>query len=93
MRNRTEAVNQLREQQRYRHRLSHQGRRQRRLQAVSGSELVFLARGVHRDDGMMGQDEIFNCSKSGVNNAILAKVNEFHGRVSDKSYSLWLDNG
>ena len=41
----------------------------------------------------MSQDEIFNCSKSGVNNAIIAKVNEFHGHVSGKSYSLWLDNG
>jgi hypothetical protein len=43
--------------------------------------------------GIMSQDEIFGCSKSGINNAIIAKVIEFHGHVSDKNYSLWLDNG
>lgn len=43
--------------------------------------------------GIMGQQEIFGCTKDGVNKAIVSKVNEFHGHVSDKSYSLWMDNG
>jgi hypothetical protein len=40
-----------------------------------------------------GQNELFDCSSDGVNNAILPKVIEFHGDVSDKRYSLWMDNG
>jgi hypothetical protein len=40
-----------------------------------------------------GQNQLFDCSSDGVNNAILSKVMEFHGDVSDKNYSLWLDNG
>ncbi len=40
-----------------------------------------------------GQNELFDCSSDGVNNAILSKVIAFHGDVSDKSYSLWMDNG
>jgi hypothetical protein len=40
-----------------------------------------------------GQNELFDCSSDGVNNAILSKVTAFHGDVSDKSYSLWMDNG
>jgi hypothetical protein len=43
--------------------------------------------------GIMGQNGIFSCTKDGINSAIITKVNEFHGHVADKSYSLWLDNG
>ena len=40
-----------------------------------------------------GENELFDCSSDGVNNTILSKVIAFHGDVSDKSYSLWMDNG
>jgi hypothetical protein len=40
-----------------------------------------------------GQNLLFDCSSDGVNNAILSKVMDFHGDVSDKGYSLWMDNG
>jgi hypothetical protein len=43
--------------------------------------------------GIMGQNEIFSCTKDGVNSAIIAKVSQFHGHIADKTYSLWLDNG
>jgi hypothetical protein len=43
--------------------------------------------------GIMSMNGIFSCTKDGINNAIIAKVNEFHGHVADKNYSLWLDNG
>ncbi len=42
---------------------------------------------------LSGQNMIFSCTKDGANNAILAKVREFHGDVGDKSYSLWMDDG
>jgi hypothetical protein len=38
-------------------------------------------------------NEIFGCTRSGANSAILAKVSEFHGAIADKTYRLWLDNG
>jgi hypothetical protein len=40
-----------------------------------------------------GENELFDCSCDGVNNAILSKIIAFHGDVSDKPYSLWMDNG
>lgn len=40
-----------------------------------------------------GDNNLFDCSRDGVNNAILSKIAEFHGEVSDKAYSLWMDNG
>jgi hypothetical protein len=36
---------------------------------------------------------IFDCSSSGANSAILAKVDEYHGMVADKGYGLWMDDG
>lgn len=50
--------------------------------ALHGGSLIFS-----------GQNELFDCSSDGVNNAILSKVIAFHGDVSDTSYSLWMDNG
>ena len=38
------------------------------------------------------QNQLFDCSSDGVNNTILSKVADFHGDVSDKNYSLWMDN-
>lgn len=43
--------------------------------------------------GIMGQNRIFSCDKDGANGAILTKVDQYHGHVADKSYSLWMDNG
>jgi hypothetical protein len=43
--------------------------------------------------GIMGTDSIFSCTKEGINNVILSKVNELHGHVIDKPYSDWMDNG
>ena len=40
-----------------------------------------------------GQNELFDCSGDGVNNAVLSKVAEFHGDVADKNYPLWMDDG
>lgn len=43
--------------------------------------------------GIMGQKQIFGCTKDGANSAVVAKVNEYHGHVADKAYALWMDNG
>lgn len=43
--------------------------------------------------GIMGTDNIFSCTKDGINNVIISKVNELHGHVIDKPYSDWTDNG
>jgi hypothetical protein len=43
--------------------------------------------------GFQSSNEIFSCTRAGANSAILAKVNEYHGDVSDKAYSLWMDDG
>jgi hypothetical protein len=40
-----------------------------------------------------GQNQLFDCSSDGVNNAVLSKVEELRGDVADKNYSLWLDDG
>jgi hypothetical protein len=37
--------------------------------------------------------EIFSCFQEGVSSAIIAKVNQFKGKVSDKDYDLWMDDG
>jgi hypothetical protein len=43
--------------------------------------------------GLQSSNEIFSCTSAGANSAILVKVNEFHGDVSDKAYPLWMDDG
>jgi len=42
---------------------------------------------------LMGLNMIFYCDINGADNALLSKVRERHGDISELEYSLWQDNG
>ena len=44
-------------------------------------------------ENFMNHHLLFNCSKSGAFNALIDKVRAYGGRIYDKRYDLWSDDG